>query len=476
MKRLFLCFSMVLATLLASAQLADKSKHIEMAELIKKEYNTQNYKAIHKALDKDFQKQMNEKELGDFFKYTIFDSYGVLLNITYSEFINGSHTFLAEFKNGRLDLALGCNTEGKIMAMQWVPHKDAVVDVPILKNEKYNSDNPKASARDLQVDSIIKDYMSNGSNCGLSIAIYQNKQITYYNYGEVKRGSNQLPANKTIYEIGSVSKTFTGILFAQAIIDKKVNLNDPVKKYLGDDYTNLAYKEKEIELVHLANHSGRIHGVPFDLAAQPNFDDQNPYKNYSREMVFAYMKKMTPNVLPGTKNEYSNLGMALLGIIEEKVYNKTYEELITEYICKPLGMPDTKITLNEDQNKRFATGYSFSGTETSHWDLGDLAGAGGIRSTSEDMLKYAMANLKESNAAIKLSHASTYKDEKNNVALAWHITTTKKGNELIWHNGRTAGFASFCGFIKSKDLAVVVLSNSGNPVDQIAIGIFKLLQ
>ena len=73
MKRIFLCFSMLLVAFLASAQLADKASHIAMAELIKKEYNAQNYKAIYKVLDKDFQSKMNEKEIGDFFKFNVFD-------------------------------------------------------------------------------------------------------------------------------------------------------------------------------------------------------------------------------------------------------------------------------------------------------------------------------------------------------------------------------------------------------------------
>ena len=333
---------------------------------------------------------------------------------------------------------------------------------------------PKTSALDWKMDSIVKSFMDNPANCGLSIAVYRDKKISYYNYGNVKRGANVLPNNKTIYEIGSVSKTFTGILFAQAINDKKLGMNDPLKKHLGEEYAHLSYKGKDIELVHLVNHSGRVHRVPFNLAAQANFDQQNPYKNYKKEMVLEYMKKMKPDTFPGVKSEYSNLGMALLGIIEEKVYNKSYEELITEYICTPLGMTSTKITGID--TTRFAKGYDSNGAQTQYWDLGALSGAGGIRSTSEDMMKYVIANLEEKNAAIKLSHYTTFNDAKNHIGMAWHLTQTKKGNELIWHNGRTAGFSSFCGFIKSKDVAVVVLGNSGNPVDQIAIGILKLLQ
>ena len=83
--------------------------------------------------------------------------------------------------------------------------------------------------------------------------------------------------------------------------------------------------------------------------------------------------------------------------------------------------------------------------------------------------------LKEFDAAVKLSHRSTYSNGSN-VALAWHIIKTKLGNELVWHNGATFGYSSFCGFIKEKKCAVVVLSNSSTNVDQIGISIFKILQ
>lgn len=339
-----------------------------------------------------------------------------------------------------------------------------------------NSEAKTVSVLDTKIDSIVKAFMSNTVNCGLSVAVYEDKKTRFYNYGTIKRGTNQVPDSTTIYEIGSISKTFTGVLFAHAILDKKLGLNDPVKKYLGDQYANLSYNGKDIELVHLANHSGRIHRVPFNLMSQPGYFVSNPYKNYSKEMVLDYLKTLQPDTFPGTKSEYSNLGMGLLGIIEEKVYNKSYEELITEMICKPSGMNSTKITITASDSARFAKGYDGDGNPASYWDLGGLIGAGGIRSTSHDMIKFAVANMTETDEALKLSHQTTFNDSRNTIALAWHKTITKKGNELVWHNGRTGGFSSFCGFIKSKDAAVVVLSNSGNPVDQIAIGIMKFLQ
>jgi hypothetical protein len=86
------------------------------------------------------------------------------------------------------------------------------------------------------------------------------------------------------------------------------------------------------------------------------------------------------------------------------------------------------------------------------------------------------ANLQEANEALKLSHSTTFNDGRNQTALAWQLIITKKGNEMIWHNGGTYGFSCFISLIKSKDIGVAILSNSGNPVDPIALGILKLLQ
>ncbi len=476
MKRIIPYFILLFFPFLNHAQIGSRAVHDKITGIILKEYNTGNYKGIYKILDKDFKKNINEKEISDFFKFNVFDLYGTIKTLTFIGFKNDQYIYLADCKNGKLDLNIVCDINGKISSMQWLPHLEKLVEPPTLNTGVFKSDNPKANAWDLKVDSVVNVFLKNPVNCGLSIAIYKKKEVQYYNYGDVKRGTNQLPTNKTIYEIGSVSKTFTGILLAQAVIDKKMNLNDPVKKYLGANYKNLNYKSKELELIHLANHSSRIHRLPFDLMKQPDYNPLNPYANYNKDLVMKYISNMTIDTFPGFKSEYSNLGMGLLGILIESVYAKSYEDLIIEKITCPMGMADTRLTLNDDQKVRFAIGYDIEGKETPYWTLGALPGAGGIRSNTYDMMKYTIANLIEENPAFKLSHSSTFNDGNNNIGLAWHLFTTKRGNELIWHNGRTAGFGSFCGFIKSKDIGIVVLGNSGNPVDQVALGLLKLLQ
>jgi CubicO group peptidase (beta-lactamase class C family) len=475
MKRILSSFILSLP-LFFSAQMATKEKHLEIANAIKKDYNEKNYKGIYELLDKSYQEQIKEKELADFFKFNIFDYYGDMLEIKYSAIKPPFHEFLVECKNGRLDLSLNCTPEGKVAGMQWLPHREVFKEYAPTKNENYLTDNPKSSDWDKKVDSIVKNYMTNGANCGLSIAIYHDKKLSYYNYGETKRGSKVLPGKNTIYEIGSVSKVFAGILLAQAVKDKKVSLNDDIRKYLPSDYKNLSYKGKPIELIHLANHTSRIPRLPADIDKQPGYDPLNPYKHYKNDLIYAYLRGVVIDTFPGTKSEYSNLGMSVLGMILEKVYEKSFDELTQEYISKPLGLSSTKMLLSDEEKKRFVQGYAMEGNETPHWDLGDMAAAGGLRSTPEDMIHFVKANLEEANEALKLSHSPTFNDGRNQTGLAWQVIITKKGNEMIWHNGGTFGFSAFASFIKSKGLGVAILSNSGNPVDPIALGILKLLQ
>ncbi|MGZ4037593.1 MAG: serine hydrolase, partial [Bacteroidia bacterium] len=356
-----------------SSPYAGKAVHLEVAERLKKEYNAKNYKVVYGMLDKDFQKHISEKELADFFNFNLADIYGSLLDLKFDNYHEPSYIFLAAFEKGKLDLTLICNPDGKISGMQWLPHKAPEL-VPKL-NKSYLSDNPKKTWWDLKVDSIVANFMLNADNCGLSIAVLNNNEASYYNYGVTKRGTSQVPSKSTIYEIGSVSKTFTGILLAKAVSDKKVNLTDDIRKYLPGEFSNLRYKDHYIQLQHLANHTSRIPRVPLDIEQQPSYDPSNPYKNYNKDMVYAYLRRISIDTIPGTKSEYSNLGMALLGIILENVYNKSYETLVKEFVTQPLKMEHTGIKLSDEELKQFATGYDANGNEATHWDLGDLAAA-----------------------------------------------------------------------------------------------------
>ena len=193
-------------------------------------------------------------------------------------------------------------------------------------------------------------------------------------------------------------------------------------------------------------------------------------------MIFAFLKTVEPDTTPGVKNEYSNTGMTVLGLILEKVYSKSYSELVTTYITKPNSLVSTTVNLPSGELKNKVTGYNEEGSLTPYWELNDFAAAGGVNSTPKELLDYFVWNMHEQTEALKLAHRPTWEMEWNGVALGWHIIKTRKGYRLLWHNGGTYGFSSFGGFIKEKDCAVVVLSNAGVKVDAVGMDILKYLQ
>lgn len=339
----------------------------------------------------------------------------------------------------------------------------------------YLTDNKLKTSLDSTIDKMVVDFMQSPQNCGLSIGIIKDSLCYFYNYGETKRNNKTLPDKNTIFEIGSISKTFCGIVLAYAVKEGKINLEDDIRMYLPGKYPDLETNKQYIQVKHLANHTSGLPRLPDNIKDQPEFNLLDPYKNYTKQMAFEYLKTVKLTHEPGQLCEYSNFGMGLLGMILEKIYNKPFEEIIKEKICIPNNMNSTAVTLNLEQLKQFTDGFNYAGVLTPHWNFADLVAAGGLKSSTNDMISYLRYNLNEKDEAIKLSHQSTY-NNGSNVALAWHIIKTKLGNQLIWHNGGTFGYSSFCGFIKEKNCAVVVLSNSATSIDFMGISILKTLQ
>ena len=344
-----------------------------------------------------------------------------------------------------------------------------------LKRTSYLSDNPRWSVLDMRIDSIIKSFMQSPQNCGISVGISIGGINSFYNYGEIKRGSKAMPDQNTLYEIGSISKTFCGLLLANAVVEKKIKLNDDIRKYLPGKYPDLVLNKKPILIKHLANHTSGLPRIPENMLSQPDFDSLNPYKHYTKQMMFNYLKVVKLTSEPGTICDYSNLGMALLGIILEGIYDRSFDDLVKEKICSKNQMMNTGIAMLPGKENQLADGYNEDGVNTPHWDLGIFSAAGGIRSSTEDMIKYLNYNLNEQDTVTKLAHEVTYTGRET-VALSWFIKKTKQGNMLTWHNGGTYGFSSFSGFIKEKNCSVIILSNSGTNVDYIGIAILNYLQ
>ncbi|NNU34491.1 beta-lactamase family protein [Mucilaginibacter sp. S1162] len=194
---------------------------------------------------------------------------------------------------------------------------------------------------DKAVDSVARQYFRDPNSAGLSIGIIKNGKRYIYHYGETKKQTGMLPDNATVYEIGSITKTFTATLLAHAVLENKVSLTDDIRKYLAGSYPNLEFNGRPITLQDLANHTSRLPELPEDIGSQAAFNPLMPEFNYDSARFYTALHKVKIDTLPGYKFLYSNWGYALLGHILENVYQQPYAVLLRNYITKPWGMNNT---------------------------------------------------------------------------------------------------------------------------------------
>ncbi|WP_317897181.1 serine hydrolase domain-containing protein [Aurantibacillus circumpalustris] len=344
-----------------------------------------------------------------------------------------------------------------------------------IKRSTFLSDNQKTDGMDLFVDSILKKYMQNSERCGISIGISKNGKDYFYNYGETKRGSENIPKQTSIYEIGALTTIFCGQLLEQAIRDNKIKAEDDIRNYLPGKFLNLEFNKKPILVKHLVQHTSGLPLVPADLKEETDFDALNPYAHYTKKMLLNYLKTFELTRSSGSMNDYSNTGIALLGIVLEGVYDKTFSELVNENICIPLGLKNTWIDLNTEQTQNLSSGYNIDGEATPAWTFDVFAAAGGLKSCTEDVLNYLKFNLEEIKNSVKNSGAKT-KVGKENLGMAWYVSKTKNGTILYSQSGGTFGYGAFSGFIAKEDCAVILLSNNGINLEFLGIAILNYLQ
>lgn len=321
----------------------------------------------------------------------------------------------------------------------------------------------------LEVKDHVKARVNEGFNPSIALAYIEGDEAVYFNHGKTEVNVGNTVDENTVYEIGSISKVFTTILLADEVIKGSMALTDPISKYLPKTLSMPQRNAKVITLKDLATHTSGLPRLPDNInPADPN----NPYADYTVKLLYEFLSyyKLSRDI--GTQYEYSNLGMGLLGHILELHTGKTYEELVMSRITKPLGMTSTAINFTAAMTEKLALGHNDQLEVVSNWDITTLAGAGAIRSTTSDMVKFVIANISTNdtslNKAMKLSHEIAFSDENQNfnIALAWHFAND---STITWHNGGTGGYRAFAGFLNNSNKGVVVLTNSISSVDQIGL-------
>jgi len=305
---------------------------------------------------------------------------------------------------------------------------------------------------------------------GVAVVIVENNKVSYLNLGFANQDKKQLIDSKTLFQIGSISKTFTSLALASMVNEGKIKLTDSVQKYLPEEIKLPTKNGKAITFLSLANHTSGLPRLPSNM---PFTDPLDPYADYTVEMMIEFLNGYQLPREVGEKTEYSNLGVGLLGYVLALIDNKSYQGLIKDRVLKSLKMDDTFVDLPTTQLMRLSNGHNDQLEPTKHWQLPTLAGAGAIKSSASDMALFLQANLEQQtlNKDIALSQKNTANFDNNSVkiALAW-LNISNEDSQYYMHNGGTGGFRSFIGFDKNKQKGIVILANSVFDLDEIGHG------
>jgi len=328
------------------------------------------------------------------------------------------------------------------------------------------------------VDAYVNEwgniFMQNRQHVGLSIGIVQNGVQHTYHYGSTRKNRYAHPTDSTIYEIGSVTKTFTGFLLAHAILERKVFLLDDIRRYLDTPYTKWISNATPVRIMHLANHtSGLPKNVPAFKDGQTPAQIVDDFKGFTERDFLHQLAQVKTSSAPGAQYAYSNAGVQLLGVILQKIYNQPYAALLEQYITGPLGMRDTRLTIAPADTVRVAKGYDSAGNIMPQADMWKaIPEAGYLKSTTADMLKYLQANLDAQNDTIQLAQQVTLvkTDEGGDaIGLYWFVHQQPGAYNYVSHAGGTFGCTSYCLLVPKYNIGIVCLVNDAAPATEKAL-------
>ena len=293
---------------------------------------------------------------------------------------------------------------------------------------------------------------------GVFVGILNNGERRFFKAGFADPEKQMPYDSATMFEIGSITKTFTAYVLTAVLMENKIAETDFIVKYLPDSVRQ-NQNISNITFLSLMNHTSGLPRLPDNI----KLNSRQPYDNYGTANLFSFLKNCQPK--PNAQYEYSNLGGGIAGVLAERISGKTYAALLDQYIFLPFKMvtPANAIAANENKS----TGYFAKNDKTPYWNMNVLAPAGGLKCTGTEMLTYLqnMCFPKADNSKIiidKLTEQTVAINPKIGIGRGWHIFNDKDKPVFYWHNGGTYGFSTFCAFVKDKSKAVIVVVNQLN--------------
>lgn len=355
-------------------------------------------------------------------------------------------TYKTKFEKAVLALSISLNKQNQINGFSVKPYEEP-------KNNQNNTISMLSNYPKEIAEIIFSRSKDLPNNTQLSIALIKNGKTNYY--GMIKVNDTLKPAENQnkIFEIGSITKVFTSTVLASLVVDQKLKLTNPINTYYPFNFKN----NTQITFKSLANHTSGLPRLPenFDLS-----NDINPYQNYGKKEIEAYLKNLLQFENPPLKiSAYSNLGAGLLGYTLGLSQNTSFQKLLQTKIFDKYNMTNS-FTSAQNLGSQLVKGLDENGKTVSNWDFDVLFGGGGILSTTEDLTKFANAQFNPNHTELALTRKPTFDvDQQMKIGLGWHILKSDNGKDLYWHNGGTGGYSSSMAINVEQKTAVIILSN-----------------
>ncbi|MFK7923091.1 MAG: serine hydrolase domain-containing protein [Bacteroidia bacterium] len=332
--------------------------------------------------------------------------------------------------------------------------------------------NPIQQQLEVAIDSLLQKPEFEAISLGM---IHQGQSYTLHR-GKLLNGHS--PNKETLYEIASLSKTFTGTLLAKALVENKLSLDADIRTYMEGDYPNLAYEGQPILLRHLATHQS---GLPLLLPDREDIFIDNPdwdkvafevnrvQSGFSRDQFFDSLAQVQLDTIPGHKLRYSNAGTNLVAYILEEVYEQSFVSLLQAHIFDPLAMRHSSIELSKVDPAKLAQGVNANKTPMPARVEKAMNAEGGIISNVDDMLRYMAFHLDESNAWVSGAHAGLWGGQYGDydAGLFWQIFRDGDKPDRFFQNGGAFGTSSYMILLPESKTGIFIISNvSGANIHQ----------
>lgn len=455
MKKIFLFLAVIL---LANILFAQSENYSAAFESFQTSYNQEKYNEIFNSFS-PVMKEALPLEKTHQFLLELNSAFGKIEN---SEFVNYDKrtyaNYKTKFERAVLSINISLDSQNKINGLFIKPYQE-------IGNNKAGENSNERSVNKAQLTNALDSYPKDISdiifsrskdfpnNTQLSIAVVVNNKTHYY--GIIKENDSIKPTSNQnrVFEIGSITKVFTATILASLVEEHKVELAHYINNYYPFSFKD----NSKITFESLANHTSGLPRLPNNLDLS---NEQNPYLNYGEKELEEYLKNLM-NIKDVNSNSYSysNLGAGLLGYTLALSEKSTFQKLLQDRIFEKYGMINS-FTSSNNLDHRLVKGLNSNGAIVSNWDFDALFGAGGILSTTEDLVKFAKAQFNSDNIELGLTRRATFTINSNmKIGLGWHILKLENDHELFWHNGGTAGYSSSISVDTEHKTAVIILSN-----------------